>query len=83
MNMRRIVLVSEKDFYYDSIKSCDFRHLYSSPNFILSFKQMQSNIKLSANEFTDMIAAQCGFQGNLKSITVSEEMLEMLINMKR
>ena len=35
------------------------------------------------NEFTDMIITQRGFQGNSKIITVSDEMLETLINMKR
>ncbi len=41
-----------------------------------------SNVDV-ANEFTDMIVTQRGFQGNSKIITVSDEMLETLINMKR
>ena len=41
-----------------------------------------SNVDI-ANEFTDMIVTQRGFQGNSKVITVSDEMLETLINMKR
>ena len=41
-----------------------------------------SNVDI-ANEFTDMIITQRGFQGNSKIITVSDEMLETLINMKR
>ncbi len=41
-----------------------------------------SNVDV-ANEFTDMIITQRGFQGNSKIITVSDEMLETLINMKR
>ena len=41
-----------------------------------------SNVDI-ANEFTDMIITQRGFQGNSKVITVSDEMLETLINMKR
>ncbi len=41
-----------------------------------------SNVDI-ANEFTDMIVTQRGFQGNSKIITVSDEMLETLINMKR
>ena len=41
-----------------------------------------SNVDV-ANEFTDMIITQRGSQGNSKIITVSDEMLETLINMKR
>lgn len=41
-----------------------------------------SNVDI-ANEFSDMIITQRGFQSNSKIITVSDEMLETLINMKR
>lgn len=41
-----------------------------------------SNVDL-ANEFSDMIVTQRGFQSNSKIITVSDEMLETLVNMKR
>ena len=41
-----------------------------------------SNVDI-ANEFTDMIITQRGFQSNSKIITVSDEMLETLVNMKR
>lgn len=41
-----------------------------------------SNVDV-ANEFTDMIITQRGFQSNSKIITVSDEMLETLIQMKR
>lgn len=41
-----------------------------------------SNVDI-ASEFTDMIITQRGFQGNSKVITVSDEMLETLINLKR
>ena len=41
-----------------------------------------SNVDLS-NEFSDMIITQRGFQSNSKIITVGDEMLETLINMKR
>ncbi|MGL6016466.1 MAG: flagellar basal body rod C-terminal domain-containing protein, partial [Selenomonadaceae bacterium] len=41
-----------------------------------------SNVDLS-NEFSDMIITQRGFQSNSKIITVSDEMLETLIGMKR
>lgn len=42
----------------------------------------QSNVDL-ANEFSDMIMTQRGFQANSKIITVSDEMLETLVNLKR
>ena len=41
-----------------------------------------SNVDV-ANEFTDMIITQRGFQTNSKIITVSDEMLETVVNMKR
>lgn len=41
-----------------------------------------SNVDV-ANEFTDMIITQRGFQSNSKIITTSDEMLETLINLKR
>lgn len=41
-----------------------------------------SNVSL-ANEFSDMIITQRGFQSNSKLITVGDEMLETAINMKR
>ena len=41
-----------------------------------------SNVEL-ANELADMIVTQRGFQSNSKIITVGDEMLETIINMKR
>jgi flagellar hook protein FlgE len=41
-----------------------------------------SNVDL-ATEFTDMIAAQRGFQANSRVISTSDEMLETLVNLKR
>lgn len=41
-----------------------------------------SNVDLS-NEFADMITTQRGFQANSRMITVSDTMLEELINLKR
>ena len=41
-----------------------------------------SNVDI-ANEFSDMIITQRGFQSKSKIITVSDEMLETMINMKR
>ncbi len=50
-------------------------------NVIASALEM-SNVDL-ANEFSDMIITQRGFQANSKMATVSDEMLETLVNMKR
>ncbi|MBU7008273.1 flagellar hook protein FlgE [Phosphitispora fastidiosa] len=41
-----------------------------------------SNVDLS-QEFTDMIVTQRGFQANSRIITVSDEMLQELVNLKR
>jgi flagellar hook protein FlgE len=41
-----------------------------------------SNVDV-ANEFTDMIVTQRGFQANSRIITVSDTMLEELVNLKR
>ena len=41
-----------------------------------------SNVDL-ASEFTDMITTQRGFQANSRIITVSDTLLEELINLKR
>jgi flagellar hook protein FlgE len=41
-----------------------------------------SNVDLS-REFTEMIITERGFQANSRMITVSDEMLQELINMKR
>jgi len=41
-----------------------------------------SNVEL-AKEFTDMIITQRGFQANSRIITVSDEMLQELVNLKR
>ncbi len=41
-----------------------------------------SNVDI-ANEFSEMIITQRGFQSNSKIVTVSDEMLETVINMKR
>ena len=41
-----------------------------------------SNVDI-ANEFADMIITQRGFQSNSKIITVGDEMLETIVNMKR
>ena len=41
-----------------------------------------SNVDLSA-EFTEMITTQRGFQANSRVITVSDDMLQELVNLKR
>ena len=41
-----------------------------------------SNVDLS-EELTEMITAQRGFQANAKIITVSDQILEELVNLKR
>ena len=41
-----------------------------------------ANVDL-ANEFSNMITCQRGFQANSKIITVTDEMLSELVNMKR
>ena len=41
-----------------------------------------SNVDL-ASEFADMITTQRGFQANSRIISVSDSMLEELINLKR
>ena len=41
-----------------------------------------SNVDLS-KEFTEMITTQRGFQANSRIITVSDTMLEELVNLKR
>ncbi|MBE8949911.1 MAG: flagellar hook-basal body complex protein [Quinella sp. 3Q1] len=50
-------------------------------NIIASALEM-SNVDL-ANEFSDMIITQRGFQANSKMTTVSDEMHETVVNMKR
>lgn len=49
---------------------------------IVSNNIEMSNVDLST-EFTDMIVTQRGFQANSRVITVSDTLLEELINLKR
>jgi flagellar hook protein FlgE len=49
---------------------------------LLSGSLEMSNVDLS-REFTEMIIAQRGFQANTRMITVSDEVLSELVNMKR
>ncbi|MBU5594964.1 flagellar basal body rod protein FlgG [Amphibacillus sp. MSJ-3] len=49
---------------------------------IVSGALEMSNVDL-AEEFTDMIVAQRGFQANTRIITISDEILQELVNLKR
>lgn len=49
---------------------------------IISGSLEMSNVDL-AEEFTEMIAAQRGFQANTRIITTSDEILQELVNLKR
>ena len=53
----------------------------STPTLMAGYLEA-SNVDL-AKEFSDMITAQRGFQANSKIITVSDEVLQELVNMKR
>ena len=53
----------------------------STPTLMAGYLEA-SNVDL-AKEFSDMITAQRGFQANSKIITVSDEVLQDLVNMKR
>lgn len=53
-----------------------------SETFIISSALEMANVDLS-QEFSDMIITQRGFQANSRIITVSDTMLEELINLKR
>ena len=56
--------------------------LTEAETFIVSSALEMSNVDLS-NEFSDMIITQRGFQANSRIITVSDSMLEELVNLKR
>ena len=49
---------------------------------IISNSLEMSNVDL-AEEFTEMISAQRGFQANTRIITTSDEILQELVNLKR
>lgn len=52
-----------------------------SPSFITSGALEMSNVDL-AQEFTNMITTQRGFQSNARVITTSDEMLQELVNLR-
>jgi flagellar hook protein FlgE len=60
----------------------DAKNGTSSPGQIIAGALEMSNVDL-AEEMTDMITAQRGFQANAKIITVSDSVLEELVNLKR
>ncbi|MCR4629031.1 MAG: flagellar hook-basal body complex protein [Clostridium sp.] len=53
----------------------------STPTLLAGYLEA-SNVDL-AKEFSDMITTQRGFQANTKMVTVSDQILEELVNMKR
>ncbi len=53
-----------------------------APAGIIANKLEMSNVNL-ANEFSDMIVTQRGYQANARIITTSDSMLEELVNLKR
>ena len=60
----------------------EFIATYNGSGKILSGVLEMSNVNL-AEEFTDMIVTQRGYQANSRVITVSDTLLEELINLKR
>jgi flagellar hook protein FlgE len=56
--------------------------LEGSQSFMTSGALEMSNVDL-AQEFTNLIVAQRGFQANSRMITTSDSMLEELVNLKR
>lgn len=61
--------------------SGDYDNIGAAGNFQSGVLEM-SNVDLS-REFTDMITTQRGFQANSRIISVSDEMLQELVNLKR
>ena len=56
--------------------------LEGSQSFLTSGALEMSNVDL-AQEFTNMIVSQRGFQANSRVITNSDEMLQEVVNLKR
>ena len=67
--------------YKVTANSGDFDGIGQAGSFYTGVLEM-SNVDM-ASELTDMIVTQRGYQSNSKIITVSDELLETLINMKR
>lgn len=69
------------NLYAKTTNSGEFDGIGSAGTFNTGVLEM-SNVDLSS-EFTDMIVTQRGFQANSRIITVSDEMLQELTNLKR
>jgi len=73
------------NFYTQSSNSGEPNPGYAGDNgrgLIIPYNLEMSNVDL-AQEFTDMIVAQRGFQANSRVITVSDTLLQELIDLKR
>lgn len=78
-------LQSTSGYYYqigDNVGSCTFEQSNAILGSILSGYLEMPNVDL-AKEFSEMITTQRGYQANTKIITVTDEMLQELVNMKR
>ncbi len=70
------------NYYVATVNSGDFTNGVAANGTLSSGSLEMSNVDLSY-EFSQMIITQRGYQANSRIITVSDEMLETLINMKR
>ncbi len=78
-------LESESGYYYemgDNVGDCRAAQSNGILGTFLSGYLEMPNVDL-AKEFSEMITTQRGFQANTKIITVTDEMLQELVNMKR
>lgn len=78
-------LESESGYYYqmgDNVGDCTAAQSNGILGTFLSGYLEMPNVDL-AKEFSEMITTQRGFQANTKIITVTDEMLQELVNMKR
>lgn len=78
-------LQSTSGYYYqigDNVGSCTIQQSNAILGSILSGYLEMPNVDL-AKEFSEMITTQRGYQANTKIITVTDEMLQELVNMKR
>lgn len=69
------------NLFQTTANSGDFDNIGMASNFQAGVLEM-SNVDLSS-EFTEMITTQRGFQANSRIISVSDEMLQELVNLKR
>lgn len=78
-------LQSTSGYYYqigDNVGNCSFSESNAILGQFLSGYLEMPNVDL-AKEFSEMITTERGFQANTKIITVTDEMLQELVNMKR